>query len=79
MNAKAKPVNIRQVGKEMDGVREGFVCAIIIWELKDHMNPLTALAYLDSLGILILIDLDIIMYRLWIESGLSWLSCGEDC
>ena len=79
MNAKAKPANIRQVGKEMDGVSEGFVRTIINRELKDSIDCPTALAYLDYLGIFLMIDLDIIMYRSWIESGLSWLSCGEDC
>ena len=78
MNAKARPANIRQVGQEMDGVSEGFVRTIINRELKDSIDCPTALAYLDYLGIFLLIALDIIMYRSWIESGFSWFSCGED-
>ena len=79
MNAKARPANIRQVGQEMDDVSEGFVRTIINRELKDSIDCPTALAYLDYLGKFLLIALDIIMYRSWIESGFSWFSCGEDC
>ena len=63
MNAKARPANIRQVGKEMDGVSEGFVRTIINRELKDSIDCPTALAYLDYLGMFLLMDLDIVMYR----------------
>ena len=62
MNAKARPANICQVGKEIDGVSEGFVRTIINWELKDSSDCPTALAYLDYLGIFLLMDLDIVMY-----------------
>ena len=51
MNAKERPANIRQVGKEMDGVSERFVRTIINRELKDSIDCPTALAYLDYLGI----------------------------
>ena len=63
MNAKARPANIRQVGKEMDGVSEGFVRGLNNSELSDRIDCPTALAYLDYLGIFLLIALDIIMYR----------------
>ena len=63
MNTKARPANIRQVGKEIDGVSEGFVRTIINRELKDSIDCPTALAYLDYLGMFLLMDLDIVMYR----------------
>ena len=63
MNTKARPANIRQVGKEMDGVSEGSVRTIINRELKDSSDCPTALAYLDYLGMFLLMDLDIVMYR----------------
>ena len=51
MNAKARPANIRQTAKEIDGVSEGFVRTVINRELKDSIDCPTALAYLDYLGI----------------------------
>ena len=55
MNAKARPANIRQVSKEIDGVSEGFVHTVFNRELKDSIYCPTALAYLDYPGILKLI------------------------
>ena len=63
MNAKARPANIHQVGKEMDGLNEGSVRTIINRELKDSIDCPTALACLDYLGMFLLMDLDIVMYR----------------
>ena len=51
MNAKARPANIRQTAKEIDGVSEGFVRTIINRELEDSIDCPAALAYLDYLGI----------------------------